>query len=147
MICDPVDLAGDEVDGNILYFFCRGAAIDGASFYPGAFQDDGARCDDGIAPDLRIVHNNGSHANQYFITDGTSVYNGVMSDGDIVADNGLGLLVGGMDHHSVLYIYFTADPDAIDITPYSTVEPYTLLLSYSHITHHAGISAHTTLLS
>ena len=147
MIGDPVDLAGDQVDGNILYLFCGDAAIDGAGFYAGAFQDDGACCNDGIAADFRIVHNDGSHADQYFIADCASVYDGIMTDGDTAADNGLGLLVGGMDHHAILYIYFAADPDAIDIAAYYSVEPYAGIVSNFHVTDDSGVGCDKTIFT
>jgi len=42
MFCDPVDLTGDEVDGNVFYFFGRDASINGSCLDFSAFQDHGA---------------------------------------------------------------------------------------------------------
>src|SRR5260221_13932754 len=147
MLCDPVDLARDEVDGDFFYFFGRNAAIDGAGFYPRAFQDDGPCRDDGITADLCIVHDNGSHADQHFITDGASVDDGIMADRDIVSDNGPGLLIGGMDHHPVLDISFASDPDAVDIATNYGVEPYTAILAYFHVTDYGGIGGDKTIFT
>lgn len=89
MFGDPVDLAGDEVYGYVLYLFSGDAAIDGAALDLSAFEYDGACGDDGIAAHLGIVHDDGAHADEHFIAQRAAVYDGVMADGDVVPDDGL----------------------------------------------------------
>jgi hypothetical protein len=52
-----------------------------------------------------------------------------------------------MDHHSVLYIYFAPDPDAIDIAPHYGVEPDAGVVSYFHIADDGGIGGDKTILA
>jgi hypothetical protein len=67
IVGDPVYLTADEVGGNVLYLTCGDTSVDGASFYFGAFQHNGAGGDNGIASDLNIVHDNGAHTDQHLV--------------------------------------------------------------------------------
>jgi len=57
-----VDLARDEVYRDILDLAGRYATVDSAALDLGAFKYDSAGCDDGIAADFGIVHDDSAHA-------------------------------------------------------------------------------------
>jgi len=61
MLCYAVDLARDQVHGDIFYLTGRDAAINGAAFDLGPFQHYGAGRDDSVAANLGIVHDDGAH--------------------------------------------------------------------------------------
>jgi len=62
-----IDLARDEVYGNVLDLAGGDTSVDGAALYLRTFQHDSAGCNDGIAADFGIVHDDGAHANEDFI--------------------------------------------------------------------------------
>jgi len=147
MFGDPVDLACDEVYGYVLYLFCGDAAIDGTALDLGAFEYDGACGDDGVAADLGIVHDDGAHAHEYFITQRATMYDGVMADGDVVPDDRLGFLVGGMDDDAILDIDLVADADAVDVTTDDGIEPDAAFIAYLYVADDGGIRSDETILS
>lgn len=147
MFGDPVDLARDEIHRYVLYLFCGDAAIDGTALDPGAFEYDSACGDDGIAADLCIVHDDGAHADEHFIAQRAAMYDGVMADGDVVADDGPGFLVGGMDDDAVLDIDFVADADAVDVTADDGIEPDAAFIAYLYVADDGGIGSDETILA
>src|SRR5579859_1406260 len=144
---DPVDLTGNEVDGNILDLPGRDAAIDSTCFHPGAFQDHRTGGNDRITTDLGIVHDDGPHPDQHFVTYGATMYDRIMSDGYIAADYCLGSFVCAMDNHAILYIHFISDPDDIDITPYYSIEPNAAIVPHHYITYDRSIGCDKAIFS
>jgi len=147
MFGDPVDLACDEVYGYVLYLFCGDAAIDGAALDLGAFEYDGACGDNGIAADLCIVHDDGAHTDEYFITQRAAMYDGVMTDGDVVPDDRLGFLVGGMDYDAILDIDLVANANAVDVTADDGIEPDAAFIAYLYVADDGGIGSYETIFS
>lgn len=147
MFCYSVDLACDQVYGNVLDLAGGGAAIDGATFDLGAFQHDGAGCDDGIAADLGIIHDDGAHADEDLIAKLATMYDGVMADGDVVADDGLGFLVGGVYDDAVLYVDLIADADAVDVAADDGVEPDACFVAYFDVSNYGCIGGDEAVFS
>src|SRR5579871_413375 len=113
MIGDPFYLPGNELGRDILDLPGRDAAVDGARFYLGAFQDDCAGGNYRVRTDLRVVHNDSSHADEHPVMNDTTVDNGVMTDRHIVADTDARFLIGTVNDHSVLDIHLIAYANAV----------------------------------
>ncbi len=139
IIRDPVYLPADQVGGDILDLSGGDAAIDRAGLDLGAFEHYGARRDDGITADLGVVHNNGAHADEHLVLQGAAMYDRVMAYGNIVADHGLRLLIGAMDHRAILNIDLIADPNTIDVAAYHGIEPDAAIIPHDHVADHGGI--------
>ena len=75
------------------------------------------------------------------------MYNGVVADGDIVADDGLGFLVSGVDDDTILDVDFTADADAVDIAAYDGIEPDAGPVTDLDISDHGGIGGDKAIIS
>src|SRR5690348_14636354 len=115
MIGDPFYLTGNELGRDILDLTGRDAAIDAARFHFRAFQDDRAGGDYRVRTDLRIVHHDSSHADEYPVVNDTPMYNGVMTDRNIISDPYARLLIGTVNDHSVLYVHLIAYANAVHI--------------------------------
>ena len=114
---DPVDLSADELLADVFYFFGRNAGVNTARLHFRAFQNHGARCNDRIAANLCIVHYNSAHAYQHIVIDRTTMYEGVMPNRHIVADNGLRAFIGTMNNGAILDIHFITYTNAVYIAP------------------------------
>ena len=95
----------------------------------------------------RIVHYNRTHSHQHIIMQRTAMNQCIMSNTHVVANNGLRFLVCGMQHSSVLYIYFISYTNAVYITSHNSVKPYTTLVAHHHITHHRTIRCQVTIIA
>lgn len=144
IISDPVDLAADQVGGDILYLPRGDAPVNGPGLYFGAFQHDGPGGNDGIAPDLGVVHNNGAHADQDLVMDRASMHDRVVPDGHIITDDGLCLLIRAVEYGPILYIDFIADPDTVDVAADDGIEPDAAVVSHDHIAYYSGIRRYKT---
>src|SRR5258705_10117983 len=147
MFGNAVDLARDQVYGNVLDLAGGRTAVNSAAFDLGAFQYDSAGRDDRVAAYFGIVHDDGAHAYEHFITKFTAMYNGVVADGDIVADDGLGFLVSGVDDDTILDVDLIADADAVDIAAYDGIEPDAGLVTDLDISDHGGIGGDKAIIS
>jgi hypothetical protein len=142
-----VDLARDKVYRDVLDLAGGNASVDGAALDLRAFQHNSAGCDDGVAADLGIVHDDGAHADENFIAEFAAVYDSVVTDGDVVANKGLGLLVSGVYDHAVLYVYFIADADAVDVAAYDGIEPDTYIIADLDVSYHSSIRGDKAIFS
>ena len=75
------------------------------------------------------------------------MYDGIVTDGNVVADEGFGLLVSGMYDHAVLYIDFITDADTVDVATYDGVKPDTRFVADLNISHHSGIRGDKAIFS
>ena len=100
-----------------------------------------------LLPIYRIVHHNGSHADQYIVFNCTSMYNGIVADRHIIPYNGFCSFESTMDHCTILNIYFIANPDTIHISPNNSIKPYTAIITHHYITHNSCIRCDKTIVS
>ena len=132
IICNTIYLPLYQVFGNILYFTRRHPGIDYTGFYPGTFKHHGACSDDGVAVNLRVIHDNGAHAYQYIIMQRTTMYDSIVPDGNIIANGGFCFLVRAMYDRAILYVHFITDPDAVHIAAYNCIEPYAAIIAHNN---------------
>ncbi len=147
VVGDAVYLAADEVLGNVFYLFGRYAAIDGAGLYLGVFQHYCACSNNGIGADLGIVHNDGAHAHQHIIMYRASMNDGIMPDGNMIADDGLCFLIGAMYHGAVLYVHLFTDADAVHIAADNGIEPNAAVGADDHIAYDRCIRGYKTIFT
>ena len=140
----PIDLTFNLFLRNILNFFGRDTGINGPGLADGSFQYYGPGSNDGIAVDHRVIHYNGSHTDEYIVMNLATMNNGIMANGNIVANYGLCFFKGAVDHRPILDINFIAHPDAVHITPHHGVKPDTALVTHYHVAHNGGIGRNKT---
>jgi hypothetical protein len=75
------------------------------------------------------------------------VYDGLVSNGYIVADIQRGFLVCAMENCPVLDVYIVADPDGMHVTANHCVEPYTAVIAHYNITGKCGIICQKAVFS
>jgi hypothetical protein len=94
-----------------------------------------------------IVHHNGAHTNEYIIMNGAAMHNGIMPDGNIIADRCSVFLVSAMDAGSVLHIYFVTQLNKIHIATQHRVEPETAIITGNHIANDSGIGGNEAVVA
>src|SRR5215471_4974162 len=94
-----------------------------------------------------MVHNNGTHANQHIISHRAPMYNGVMTNRNIITNNCLCALKGAMNNCSVLNIHLIPYPDAVYISPYYCIEPDAAMIAGNNIPNNGRIGGNKTILS
>jgi hypothetical protein len=70
-----------------------------------------------------MVHDNGTHSDQYIIFDGATVHNGTVADTDPGAYLGGSFAVGAMNHRTVLDIGAVTDPYGVNIPANHSLKP------------------------
>jgi hypothetical protein len=113
----------------------------------GAFQDHRPCCNNAITAYNSIVHDNGAHSNEHVIGNGTAVNDGIVPYGYIVTNNGLGFLVGAVDDGSILNIHLIPHSDAIDVSPYDSVEPNATVDAHDHVPNDGGVRRYETIFT
>jgi hypothetical protein len=93
------------------------------------------------------VHDNGAHAYQHVVIDRTTMYEGVMPNGYVVADNGLRAFIGAVNDGAILNIHFITYANAVYIAPYYGIEPNTAIIAHNHIAHDGGIRRNKNITS
>src|SRR5579863_1831786 len=123
VIGNPLDLARDELRGDVLDLPGWNTPIDRSGFDPGTLQDHSTGSNDRIPADGRIVHYNGSHPDQNPVLDRTAMNDRIVTDRNIIPDPHLRLLIRGMDHYAVLDVDLIPNVDAPHVSSYHGVEP------------------------
>jgi hypothetical protein len=75
------------------------------------------------------------------------MYDGIVADGNIVPDNRLRFLIGGMYHYAILDIYLVADADTVDVASYDGIEPDAAFIANLYVAYDGGIGRDETILS
>jgi len=143
----PVDLAADEVLGNILDFFGRDASINYTGLNNRAFKYNSPGGDNRIAADFRMVHDDGTHSYQYMVVNCTAMNNGIVPDRNIVAYDRLGSFKSAMQDRAILYVYFIPYANAVNITSDNGIEPDAAVPSHNDITDNCGIGCNEAVLT
>ena len=65
---------------------------------------------------------------------GTAMHDGMVTDGDIIADGGSKPLVGAMNTGPILDIHFVPDTDKVYIPAHDTVKPYGAIIAHQDFT-------------
>jgi hypothetical protein len=73
--------------------------------------------------------------------------NGVMADGDIIAEDSLRTLISTMDYGSILHIHLIAHSDAIYIASHYSIEPKAAIVASYHISHNGSIGSNKAVLA
>lgn len=147
MFGDPFDLPGNKIGGDVFDLPGRAAAINGPRFDLCAFQHHGAGGDYRILADLGIVHDDGAHADEDLVVECTSVYDGIVSNRNIIADTHTRLFISSMEDHAVLDIHPVANTDAVHIASYDGVEPDAAIVTYLYVSHDGRVGCDKTIVS
>ena len=92
-----------------------------------------------------IVHYDGAHADQYIVVHLAAVYDGIVPDRYVVANNGFGFLKSGVDDGAILHVHLIAHPDAVYIAPHHRVEPEAAIIARYHIANDRSIGCYITI--
>jgi hypothetical protein len=117
---------------------CRVAHVEPSAFehFPG--WDKRAGCDDNVAGHHGLVEHGSMDAHEHAIVDGAAVDHGIVTDGDLVADNGGSVGVHHMDAGVVLHVASASDADVVHIAADGHVKPDAALLAKNHIADDVG---------
>ncbi len=96
---------------------------------------------------MAIVHDDGAHADQYIVLDGATVNDGAVADGNVVADDGFGFIIGAMYDCVVLDIDFVADLDGIDVATDDSIEPYAAIVAHSDFANDGGVGSDEAIVA
>src|SRR6186713_776149 len=94
-----------------------------------------------------MVHNNGAHADEYFVFEGTAVYDGIMSDAYLISDFGFCFLVGAVNHSAILDIHFVPDTDGVNIAAQDGIKPHTATVAHNHVAGYRRVVSQKTVFS
>src|SRR5580692_522895 len=147
MTGNPLDLARDELRRDVLDLPGRNTAIDRPGFDPGTLQDDCPGRNDRIPADVRIVHHDSPHPDQYPVLDRTTMNDRIMTDRNIVPDPYFRLLIRGMDHYAVLDVDLVPDVDTPHVSSYHGVKPNAAVIPDLHFTNDSGIRCDETTMA
>ena len=98
-------------------------------------------------PNYRAVHHDGSHSDQHIVFYRAAVYNCVVRDGNIAADDSLCFFKGAMYDGAILNIGVVADCYRVHISAYYSIEPDCAIVPHRYLAHNDGIIGQETILS
>ena len=104
------------------------------------FQYHRTRCNQHIRLDHGVVHHNRAHANQYIIVQNAAMYQRIVSDADIVANDGFRPFVRAMNHRPILNIDPIANPNPIHVGPNDRLKPKTTIIATNYIANNGGLA-------
>src|SRR6266542_1014107 len=133
--------------GNIFYFFSGHTGIDAAFFHECSFQHNADSGYNSIASYITSVHNYGAHTNKYIIMNSTSMYDGIMPYGNIIANIGWIFLIRTMNHRTILHIHFIANPYIMNIAADYRIKPNAAIVAHYHITDNSSIRSYKTIIA
>lgn len=115
--------AGDFVVGESTSLSGGISHVEPATFEGLSGRDQGTRGDDHVALHHSLVEHRSMNAHKHPVVDGAAVYHGVVSDGDLIADDGRSVGVHHMDAGIVLHIAPVADANVVHVTTNGDIEP------------------------
>src|SRR5690606_3797946 len=116
-------------------------AVNTSGFHLRACEDDRSGGDNRMVANLRVIHNNGSHAHKHVIAQRTTVDDGAMGDRDVIADDDPGPLGGAVDNRTILDVRIVANRNGMQIAPNRGAVPYRTVVAHHHFAnHHGGLS-------
>ncbi len=93
-----------------------------------------------------MVHEDGTHAHQDVIFQGTAVYDRPVPDRHIVPDRGRGSLIGTVEDGPILYVDFVAYPYRVDIPTDDGLEPHAAIVPHDDISHNSSVLCQKTVV-
>ena len=128
---------------NILNLLGRDTSIERVGLKMLVREDKSIGGNNAPCADNSIVENCSSHAYKAVVLDDSTMNNGIMTYGYIVANMGLrGVLrtiVEGVDDNTILDICMVANGDGINIATQHSIVPYRAVLTYGDIAYYGGI--------
>jgi len=76
-----------------------------------------------------------------------AMYYSVVANAHFIAYNCGVFLVGAMDTHTILYVYFMANGNAVYIGTHHGVEPECTIIATGHGTNNGGIGGYKTIVA
>jgi hypothetical protein len=76
-----------------------------------------------------------------------AMYNGIVSDGYIIANQRFCFLIGAMNYCTILHIHFITHTDAVHISPYYRIEPDAAGFTHNYIAYYGGIRRYETIIA
>ena len=112
-----------------------------------ALQDEGSGSHDGAFTHHDVVEDGGPHADECAALDGAGVDGGVVTDGDIVFDDGGTYLVGDVHAGTVLHVHAVAHMDVGHIATDYGIEPDGTFIAHLHFAHDGGVLTEITVFA
>jgi hypothetical protein len=75
------------------------------------------------------------------------MYKGVMTNRNIVANNGFGAFIRAVNDGAILYIYFISYAYAVYIAPHHGIEPDAAIIAHYNIPYNSGIGRNKAVTS
>src|SRR5690606_23139888 len=97
--------------------------VEPATFEGFSRWDQRSGCNDHIALHHGFVEHGGMYTHEHSVVDGAAVYHGVVSDGDLIADDGRSIGIHHVDAGVVLHIAPAADANVVHVTADGDIEP------------------------
>jgi hypothetical protein len=77
----------------------------------------------------------------------TAMYDGMMTNGNIIANSCATFLKGAVNAGSILYIDLVSQAYEIDITPYHRIEPDTAIVAHNGVADYSRVWGDKTIVS
>jgi hypothetical protein len=81
------------------------------------------------------------------VLNSTAMHNGIVGNGNVVADHQPGPLIGAMQHGPILDVGVVADGNGMHISPHNGIKPYRAIVAHLNLAHYNGAIGYVTIFT
>jgi hypothetical protein len=78
---------------------------------------------------------------------GAAMNDGIVPDGDVIANGSGCALECAVNAGSVLYVYFVSDANKVHVTSHHGIKPNTAIVTHHYIADYSGIGSNETIFT